>query len=168
MKKAQPKTKVAATKKTTKVVTKAATKAVAPKASKEVVVAPKTNNIVANILSKPGTVVPKTRRKTIKIEHYDPPKVTFLDKAIKGEVVSGGFVGVDKVVDKAKVELFNKQLDQHIDAWHADPKSTNLLHEYLGLTAVEYKKLLSDATYIEDLVEDRNKKAAKASKKKTK
>ena len=168
MKKAQPKTKAVAPKAVKKpkaVATKESTKAktVAPKEE-----APKTKSIVANILSRNGVAVPKTRRKTIKIEHYDPPKVTFLDKAIKGEVVSGGFKGPDKVIDKAKVDLFNKQLDQHIDAWHADPKSTNLLHEYLGLTAVEYKKLLSDATYIEDLVEDRNKKAAKASKKKTK
>lgn len=109
---------------------------------------------------------PKTRRKTIKIEHYDPPKVTFVDKAVKGEVVNGGFKNELKELDAEKIAKFHKQLDDHIDAWHSDPKSTNLLNEYLGLSLAEYKKLLGDPTYIEDIVKDRLKKAAKASKKK--
>lgn len=109
---------------------------------------------------------PKTRRKTIKIEHYEPPKVTFVDKAVKGEVINGGFKNELKELDAEKIAKFQKQLDDHIDAWHSDPKSTNLLNEYLGLSLVEYKKLLGDPTHIEDIVKDRLKKAAKASKKK--
>jgi hypothetical protein len=88
----------------------------------------------------------KNRRKLLKIQQYKPPEITFADLAIKGKVT---------IAD----------LDTHIDKWHEDPESTNLLHEYLGLTPVEYKKLLADpANALQEIVEKRIKKKSKTKK----
>lgn len=85
----------------------------------------------------------KGRRKLLKIQQYPPPEVTFIDLAMKGKVTMA-------------------DLDTHIDMWHDNPESTNLLHEYLGLTPVEYKKLLSDTQNgLQEIVEKRLKKKAK-------
>ena len=69
-------------------------------------------------------VAPKKRRKRIEIKEYAPPEVTFIDKVVDGKAT---------ILD----------LDPHIDMWHLGEEATNLLHEFLGLTFVDYKKLLS-------------------------
>lgn len=116
--------------------------------------------------AKPAKVeADKPRRKTIKIQHYDPPKVTFLDKAIQGQFLTEPKLGEngEPMVEEFKAEI-GKILDDHIDAWHADPQATNLLHEYLGLNDKEYKKLLGDPEYLTKLVESHKKKSAKKKK----
>jgi hypothetical protein len=79
-----------------------------------------------------------------KIVHYPPPEVTFMDLAVKGQVT---------IAD----------LDTHIDMWHESPTSTNLLHEYLGMSPKEYKFIISNMeTGLQEAIEKRGKKAARA------
>lgn len=79
-----------------------------------------------------------------KIVAYPPPEVTFMDLAVQGKVTSD-------------------DLDTHIDMWHESPTATNLLHEYLGMSPKEYKHIISNmATGLQETLEKRGKKAAKA------
>lgn len=100
----------------------------------------------------------KGKRKIIKIENYPPPEVTFLDKLVKGELK------LEPILNPAGEVIGNKLseiLDNHIDAWHADPKATNLLHEYLGFTLEEYKKTLNNINSVEKIIEDKKKELEK-------
>lgn len=84
-----------------------------------------------------------------KIVHYSPPEITFMNLAMKGTAT---------IAD----------LDTHIDMWHDSPTSTNLLHEYLGMSAKEFKYIISNmANGLVEMLEKRGKKAARAEAKST-
>lgn len=101
------------------------------------------------------------KAKRAKIPTFPPPKVTFMDKALKGEISCFGFF--DKVVDEEtgketevlnqeKFDKFIAEFDSYVDLWFEDVEGCNLLNDYLGLTPKEYKSVLSNPTNIEKLV----------------
>lgn len=141
---AKKKIKKKITKKAKKVIKK---KSVKPKkAKKKTATKPKKESSVKQKKVQKVTVktAPDPKKgKRKKIEHYPPPSVTFMDLAQKGKVTMA-------------------DMDKYIDEWHEDPQATNLLHEFLGMTPKEYKNVLTNSQEgLQDIVEKRNKKAAK-------
>lgn len=132
-------------KKDKKVVKKSAKVEKKAKAKKEPKV--KAKKVEAAPVAPPVKMQKLGKRK--KIVHYPPPEVTFMDLAQKGEAT---------IAD----------LDTHIDEWHESPTATNLLHEYLGMSPKEYKMIISNMeTGLQEALEKRGKKAAKAEAKTT-